>query len=198
MRNIFILTVGLLFSFSSVACSNSNKMNVETIAKASPPKILVAYLSHTGSTQALANQIHEFVGGDIFKIETEVSYPIDYEKVKTQAQQELHSGYKPILKSKVKEMNSYDVIFIGSPIWWGRVSPPIMSFLSEYDLSGKKIIPFCTHLGSGQGQSIADITALTPNSTVLKGIAIWANAVPDAYNDVSTWLRKIGILKSED
>jgi flavodoxin len=148
-------------------------------------KILVAYYSHTGNTREIANQIHKSVGGDIFEIQTVTTYSDDYEEVKKRARQELGSGYKPALKTKINNIKSYDIVFIGYPIWWGTFAAPVKTFFSEYDFSEKTIVPFCTHGGSGLGRSITDIAALCPHSTILDGLAVWGKDAKTAQNDVS-------------
>jgi flavodoxin len=165
----------------------------EVIAKpdSGTKKILVAYYSHTGNTREIANQIHKIVGGDIFEIQAVMTYPDDYEEVKKRARQELDSGYKPALKTKINNINSYDIVFIGYPIWWGTFAAPVKTFLSEYNFSGKTIVPFCTHGGSGLGRSVPDIQALCPHSTILDGLAVWGKNAKTAQNDVSTWVRRI-------
>ncbi len=158
-------------------------------------KILVAYFSRTGTTHEVASQIHKIVGGDIFEINVIDTYPEDYEEVKKRAMQEQESGYKPALKTKIENIKSYDLIFIGYPIWWGTIPAPIKSFLSQYDLSGKTIVPFCTHGGSGLGRSVGDISELCPKSIILDGKAVWARNAKTAQNEVSEWLRDIKITK---
>jgi flavodoxin len=158
-------------------------------------KILVTYFSRTGNTREIANQIHKIVGGDIFEIQVVETYPEDYEEAKTRAMQEQKSGYKPALKTKVENIKPYDLVFIGYPIWWGTIPAPIKSFLSQYDLSGKTIVPFCTHGGSGLGRSVADISELCPKSNILEGKAIRARNAKTAQNDISEWLREIKITK---
>ncbi len=154
-------------------------------------KILVAYFSHSGNTREIAEQIHKSVGGDIFEIQAVKTYPDDYDAVVEQAKQELNSGYKPALKTRIEDITSYDVVFIGFPIWWSTFPAPVKTFLSEYEFSGKTIVPFCTHEGSGLGRSVSDISRLCPKSTVLDGIAIRGSDVRTAHNKVSEWLRKI-------
>jgi flavodoxin len=158
-------------------------------------KILVAYFSHSGNTREIANQIHQRVGGDIFEIQTVKTYPNDYDTVVSQARQELDSGYKPALKTKIANFKSYDLIFIGYPNWWGTIPRPIVTFLSEYDLSGKTIAPFCTHEGSRLGQSVKDIKIICPQSTVLDGLAVRGGSVKNAQSEVSAWLHLIGVVK---
>ena len=164
---------------------------------AAKPKILVAYYSRTGTTREIAYQIHSLVGGDLFEIQPLVPYPVDYEAVKKKATEEQEANYKPALESKVKDFGSYDTILVGSPVWWGTWPPPVSSFLSEYDFSGKTIVPFCTHLGSGQGRTISAIAELCPRSKILNGIAIRGDAVKSAKKDVSEWLRTIGLTAAQ-
>jgi flavodoxin len=163
---------------------------------ASPGKdgnILVAYFSHSGNTRVIANQIHESVGGNIFEIMSVDPYPGDYDAVVAQARKELDEDYRPKLKTKVKNMGSYNVVFVGNPNWWGTMPRPVATFLSTYDLSGKAIVPFCTHEGSGLGRCVADIKELCPRSKVLDGLAVRGSYVKKAQSEVSGWLRKIGM-----
>ena len=168
---------------------------MEALPLSGTKKILVVYFSHSGNTREIANQIHKSVGGDIFEIQAVKPYPDDYDAAVQQARQELDSGYKPALKIKFEDIKSYDLVFIGYPIWWGTFSAPVKTFLSEYDFSGKTILPFCTHEGSGLGRSVTDISKLCPKSTLLDGIAIRGSDVKTEQNKVSEWLRKIKITK---
>ena len=156
--------------------------------------ILVAYFSRTSNTREIANQIHEKAGGDIFEIESVNPYPSDYDEAVKRARKELDEGYRPRLKSEVENMESYDVVFIGYPNWWGTIPRPVAAFLSEYNFSGKTVAPFCTHEGSLFGHSITDIKKLCPHSTILDGLAIRGSDVKNAQNEVSRWLRKIKII----
>ena len=156
-------------------------------------KILVAYFSYSGNTREIANQIHKSLGGDIFEIQAVKPYPNDYDAVVNQARQELDLSYKPALKTKIENIKSYDPVFIGYPNWCNTVPAPVRTFLLEYDFSGKTIVPFCTHEGSGLGQSATDITKFCPKSTLLEGVAIRGRDVKTAQNKVSEWLGKIKI-----
>ncbi len=158
-------------------------------------KVLIAYYSRTGNTREIADQIHRSVGGDIFEIQAVKLYPDDYEDLKKVAKEELASEYKPALKTKIENIRSYDLIFIGYPIWWGTFPAPVRTFLSEYDFSGKTVVPFCTHLGSGLGQSVTDISKLCPKSKISDGLAVWGKDAKTAQNEVAEWLRKIDIIK---
>jgi flavodoxin len=158
-------------------------------------KILVAYFSHSGNTREVADQIHKRVGGDIFEIQAAKPYPLDYDASVQRARRELDSGYRPALKSELDNIGSYDVVFIGFPIWWSTFPAPIRTFLSDHDLSGRTVVPFCTHEGSGQGRSATEISKLCPQSTVLDGIAIRGSDAKTAHDKISAWLQKIKIAK---
>jgi len=158
--------------------------------------ILVAYFSHSGNTRTVANQICENVEGDIFEIQSEKQYHNEYNTVVKQAKQELESSYKPKLKTKVKNIKSYDLIILGYPMWWGTFPAPVKTFLSEYDFSLKTVIPFCTHEGSYLGRSVEDIKKLCPQSTVLEGLEVRGGDVKNAQKKVFEWLRKLEILKN--
>jgi len=156
-------------------------------------KILVAYFSHSGNTREIAGQIHKMVGGDIFEIQPFKPYPTDYDAVVEQAKRELHSDFRPALKVKVGNIGQYDVVFVGYPNWWYAVPRPVAAFLSGYNLSGKTIVPFCTHEGSGLSRTVSDISSLCPKSTVLDGLAIRGKDVNSAHEKLSKWLQKIAI-----
>jgi flavodoxin len=153
--------------------------------------ILVAYFSHSGNTHVIADKIHESVGGDIFEIVAVDPYPRDYNAVVAQARKELDEDYRPKLRTNVENMGSYNMVFLGYPNWWSTIPMPVATFLSEYDLSGKTIMPFCTHEGSGLGRSVMDIKKLCPKSTILDGLAVRGSNVKKAQNEVSEYLRKI-------
>lgn len=192
-----ILSLTIVGSVSGDANSNetNNSMQGELSSASDTGKnhILVAYFSHSGNTRVIANQIHEKVGGDIFEIKTVDPYPDNYDAVVEKAKKELSDGYRPALDGNVKNMESYDVIFLGYPIWWSTMPMAVESFLTEYDLSGKTIVPFCTHGGSRLGSSVGDIKNLCPQSKILDGLAVSGSDVNNAENDVSEWLVKNGI-----
>ena len=171
-------------------------------------KCLIAYFSRegnnyvsgkivnlpVGNTKVVAEMIQEMTGGDVFRIDTVKSYPEDYTETTNVAKKELHDNSRPELSSHVENMDSYNVIFLGYPNWWGTMPMPVFTFLEEYDFSDKTIIPFCTHEGSGLGHSEKDIAKLCPKATLLKGLAIHGSRVSAAKKDVTNWLTKIGMI----
>lgn len=164
-------------------------------AQVTSKKCLVVYFSHTGNTREMANQIKELTNADIFEIQPVDVYPADHKTVVEQGKREVNSNFKPKLKTKIANINQYDLIFVGSPNWWNSIAPPVATFLTSYDFSGKTIIPFITHKGSRMGNSEADIKALCPNSTMLKGLPMRGSSVKDAKPEVSRWLRNLKVIE---
>lgn len=159
-------------------------------------KTLIVFFSWGGNTRAVAGQIHDLIGGDMVEVETVVPYPDTYEEVTKIAPVELANDFRPELKTKVDNMEEYDILIVGTPIWGSHLAPAMKSFLASYDLSGKTIAPFCTHGGSGTAQSVNDIRSVCPdNVTVLESLAIYGNRVASSRNDVERWLNRIGIIK---
>ncbi|HVO40955.1 MAG TPA: flavodoxin [Spirochaetia bacterium] len=160
--------------------------------------VLVAFFSHSGNTQSIANQIHEIVGGNAFRILAAHHYPSDYGAVVEVARKELQNGDRPALADQVTNMGSYDVVFLGYPNWWSTMPMAVFSFLEAHDFSGKKIAPFCTHEGSSLGRSVEDIRALCPRSIVLDGLAVRGGSAGTAKEDVHAWLERIGLARKAD
>jgi flavodoxin len=182
--------------------SNVIDMNAQKL------KSLVAYFSRpgknyvnsiivdlpTGNTEIVATMIQEMTKGDLFHIEAVRAYPVDYTETTEVAQMELRTKARPKLTRHLETMDSYDRIILGYPNWWGTMPMPVFTFLEEYNFSGKMILPFCTHEGSGMGHSIADIRTTCPQSTVLDGLAIRGGEVKNAKGEVATWLRQTGMI----
>jgi flavodoxin len=155
-----------------------------------PGNTLVAYFSRSGNTRKIANLIHQEVGGTLHEIQPQEPYPDSYHATVDQAKEEIKVGYKPALQSTLGHIESYDTIFVGSPNWWDTIAPPVATFLSEYDLSGKTVMPFCTHGGGGLGRIGQDIARLCPQSTVLNSFEIYGSGGGSAQARVSAWLNR--------
>jgi len=145
-----------------------------------------------GNTEVVARMIQDATGGDSFRIEAVKPYPEDYRETTEVANEEQRTNARPELTAYVENMDAYDVIFLGYPIWWSTMPMPVCTFLEEYDFSGKTIAPFCTHEGSGLGRSVGDIKTLCPHATVCDGLAVRGSEVNNAQNEVSEWLRELG------
>jgi flavodoxin len=164
-------------------------------AEAQEKKILVAYFSWSGNTRTIAEQIQKTIGGNLFEIKTATPYTSDYDAIVDQAQIEQRNNARPALAARMSDIDSYDTIFLGYPNWWGTLPMALFTFLESYDFSGKTIIPFCTHEGSGLGRSVSDIKKLCPQSTVRDGLAVRGGSVKSAGNDVTAWLRGLEIIR---
>lgn len=158
-------------------------------------KTLVVYFSRSGNTQAVAEHIRALTGADVFRVEPVKSYPEDYRQCTDVAKEELEKQARPAIKGKVEDIGQYDTVFIGYPIWWGTYPMPVATFLENYDLKGKTVIPFCTHEGSREGRSFSDIRKVAPQAKVAEGLAIRGGQASSSQKDIQAWLRKIGVIE---
>lgn len=157
-------------------------------------KILVIYFSETGNTQKLAKLISDKVGGDFIRIETEKVYPTDYNELVDDAKKEKENDDRPKLKTLNINLDDYDTIFIGYPIWWYQMPMAMYTLFDNYDFADKTIIPFNTHEGSGSSGTYEDIQKLEPKAKVLEGLPIrGGDMISDQSSKVDSWLNKLGI-----
>ena len=168
-------------------------------------KILIVYYSRKGenycngvirnlakgNTAIVAEMIQEVTGGDIFEIETLQPYPANYQQCTEAAKRELSEGTRPLLKSYPGGIQDYETIFVGYPNWWGTMPMALFSFMENYDLKGKAIIPFCTNEGSGMGHSESDLRRLAKGAEVMPGLAIHGAEAVSAKPQVEAWIQRI-------
>ena len=145
-----------------------------------------------GMSGFIADIIAERTGGELFSIRTEEQYPGVYDDLANRAKEQQDKGELPVLTSHIENLDDYDVIFIGYPIWWYTLPQVMFSFFDEYDFSGKTIIPFCTHLGSRDGGTFNRIAELEPNAVVKDGLAVSQTDVADSSQTVLDWLAGLG------
>ena len=166
------------------------------------------YLSRTNNTKAIAEIIHNNVGGTLVALELQKPYPANYQAIVQQVVNENETGYLPPLKTKIDSIQNYDVVFVGFPTWDMKLPPPIKSFLKQYDLHGKTIAPFNTNAGYGTGSSFQTVKELCSNSIVLEGFSTKGGIERDgiyfvmegakekqAQDEVKKWLQRIKFLK---
>ena len=161
-------------------------------------KVLIAYYSRTGTTREVAEQIQKGVGGDLFELKTAHSYPKEYRATTNQAKKEQEADFRPQLTADVPNIESYDLVFVGYPNWWGTLPMAFFTFLERHRFAGKTIVPFCTHEGSGLGRGVGDIKALCPNATIVEGIALRGGGIDKVQSDsarreLALWLKKIDL-----
>lgn len=137
-------------------------------------KKLIVFYSYTNNTKKIAEQIQMATGADICEIETVKPYKGDYNSVVDQGKQEVDRGFKPAIKPLRVNLEDYDTIIIGTPVWWYTYAPAVATFLSEYDLSGKTIIPFATN-GGWLGHTLKDMERVCKNAIVTNAIDIKFN-----------------------
>ena len=161
-------------------------------------KIMVSGILKKGNTHIIADMIAEQVDADLFEISTVVPYPDEYEACTETAKQEQEEDARPELSATVENMEDYDVVFLGYPIWWSNMPMAVYTFLESYDFSGKTIIPFCTHEGSGLSSTDSSIAEICTGADVLDGLEIRGsvaqNSQDEALTAVTDWLDKIEIL----
>ena len=165
-------------------------------------KILIAYYSRKGenyfggtiksvakgNTEIVAEFIQKKIGGDLFEIDTVKNYPADYTECTNVAKDELRNKARPELKNYLDDISAYDTIFLGYPCWWSIPPMAVFTFLEHYDFSGKKIIAFTTHEGSGFGSSIGSIKKACPTANVTKGLAIYGSSAANSEKEVARWI----------
>ncbi len=153
-----------------------------------------------GNTAIMAAMIAEMTGGSLFEIRTVTPYPDDYASMLRTAQEEIDTDARPELAAQVENMADYDIVFIGYPIWHGRMPQAVYSFIEAYDLTGKTVIPFNTHEGSGQSGTQRVIESVLPGSTVLQGLAIRGKTAQEdteqAQALISEWLEGLDMKKA--
>lgn len=148
-----------------------------------------------GNTQYVASIISEATGSDLFEIKTTHTYPASHKALIDAAKVEIENNARPKLATHIKNLDDYDVVFVGFPNWWYDMPMAIYSFFDEYDFSGKTVMPFCTHGGSRFSGAIKTIRELEKNATVLNGYSIARDRVPNSKDGVLKWLEKIGMKK---
>lgn len=155
-------------------------------------KPLVVYYSESGNTKKVADMIHNKVGGDIIRIEAATPYPDNYDALTRQAKKEQTQNARPAIKTKIPNIDEYDVIFLGYPNWWSSMPMPVFTFIEQNKLDGRTIAPFTTHGGGGLGHSIEDLKKECPKSKILKPLAVPGSRASGAAADVEKWLEGLG------
>jgi flavodoxin len=189
------------------ACTKAQSPLLEAQEALNNKKTLIVYLSRTSNTKAVAEIIHEQVGGTVVALELETPYPEDYKAIVAQVDSENETGYLPPLKTKIENIQEYDTVFLGFPTWDMQLPPPMKSFLNENDLSGKTVIPFNTNGGYGVGSSLQTVKDLSPGANILEGFSIKGGLERDGIllaikgerreeirAEVMEWLQSIQVL----
>ena len=194
MRKLFILALAAL---SLVACAQKTNDKMET-------KALVVFFSHAGenyavgnikvgNTKIVADYISELTGADQFEIITHKYDGMAYTPLTELAQEEARNNERPAFEGKLENLDQYDVVFIGGPIWWGTYPQVMFTFFDTYDLNGKTIYPFTTHEGSGLGNVVSDIKKAYPKADVKPGFSIYGHEVRTNKAKVEKWIKGLNL-----
>lgn len=191
---------GRLYSIGFRVARNIDTVNETVISAYTNPaaqstgRVLIAYFSQTGNTEGLAEIIAGKTGADVFRIERAVPYSADYNSTKLygEALTELRESAVPDLKRTLEDaglnIDDYDTILLGYCNWWASIPAPVVSFLTQYDMTGKTIIPFCSMGGGRFGQTITAICKLTPGSVIREGLDITYSSYD--MQRIDAWLEK--------
>lgn len=201
MKKHLSLSTSLLSLTSTLLSAQDTGGNSSTVED----KALIVYLSRTNNTQVIAEIIQENIGGRLEELTLETPYPQDYDAIVEQVDQQNENGTLPALSTEINNMNDYNTLFLGFPTWDMDLPPPMKSFLNEYDLSGKTVVPFNTNGGYGTGSSFQTLEALCNGCNILEGfeikgglerdgilLAIEGQKKDEAEAEVIDWLNAIG------
>ena len=201
----FIAAITALMAMSCTASANqssiNNNQNETSMDKQG--KTLVVFFSHAGenysvgnikvgNTKIVADYISEMTGADQFEVVADKDYDMPYMQLIEVAKQEAHDGELPPMVGRLENVDQYDTVFIGGPVWWGTYPQVMFTFFRDYDLNGKTIIPFTTHEGSGLASCVEDVRSAYPNADVKPGFAIYGHDVRSGRSKVEKWLKGLG------
>lgn len=185
-------TTSSLEASAEVPAPSESAPQVQT-AHSEGGKALVAVFSWSGNTLQVAERIHERTEGDLFRIEPATPYTTDYDEVLEVAQAEQRNGDMPAIASTVADWGSYDVVYLGYPIWWYEAPQIIKNFVSQYDFSGKTVVPFCTSGGSRLESTLPEVKELCSGAEFLDGITLSGDTVAYHLGEVDSWLDGLGL-----
>ena len=203
MRTNFIKSFALLIAglLISVSCSGNGATKEKEVME-KKAKVLIVFFSHAGenynvgnikvgNTKLVADEIQKVTGGDEFEIVANKNYDLPYNDLVNVAKEETEKGEKPSFKGEVKNIDDYDTVFIGGPIWWGTYPRVMFTFFDKYDLNGKTNILLSTHEASGLGSVVEDLKALYPNATFKEAFSIYGHETRKDLSKVDKWLKRL-------
>lgn len=194
-KSTLIITLATVLLINVSCGSKQTTQNKEV--KKETPKTLVLYYSQFGSTKAVATEIATKLSADVDEIAPVVPYDEDFQATVERGKKELEEGNFPEIQPIKADVSQYDVIFIGYPIWFGTYAPPVATFLSQVDLSGKKIVPFCTFGSGGLESSMKDLAKAAPNADIIPGYGVRAARMDAMPKEVDFFLKANGFLDGE-
>lgn len=195
MKNLKTMLILVTLTLAAVACGP--KKTTPNVEEKAAPKILVLSYSQTSNTKAVATEIATKLGADIDEIIPVELYEADFQATVARGKKELDEKAYPEIRPLAKNPADYDVIFLGYPIWFGTFAPPVFTFLNQVDLSGKKIVPFCTFGSGGLESSLKDLAALEPEAELLPGYGVRAARLNAMPQEIEWFLKANGFIEGE-
>ena len=192
MKNLKMMIIIATAMVTAVSCGPKKETQKEEA-----PKMLVLYYSQTGNTKAVAEEIANKLGADIEEITMLEPYDPDFQTTIDRCMKDREQGILPEIQPVKADLANYDVIFLGFPVWFGTYAPPVITFLNNADLSGKKIVPFCTFGSGGLESSVKDLVAAEPDAEVLPGYGVRAARLEAMPKEVDNFLKANGFLEGE-
>ena len=195
MKNYKMMLVLATVTLAAVSCGP--KKQKEELVKEETPKMLVLYYSQTSNTKGVAELIATRLGADIEEIVAVEPYDGDFQATIKRGKKELDEGLFPEIQPLKVNVAKYDVIFLGYPIWFGTYAPPVFTFLNQVDLSGKKIVPFCTFGSGGLESSVKDLAEAEPEAEILPGYGVRAARLDAMPKEIDYFLKASGFIEGE-
>ena len=204
MKHRILTFAIMLLTLATTACGQTNQSSATATTKAkNGEKALVVFFSHAGdnyavgniqvgNTKIVADYISDITGADQFELVIHKYDGMAYKPLCDLAKVEQQNGELPEFEGKLENLDQYTTVFIGGPVWWGTYPQVMFTFFKQYDLSGKTIIPFTTHEGSGLGRCVEDVKAAYPNATVTDGFEMYGHDVRQGRATVEQWLKSLG------
>jgi flavodoxin len=189
MKTMKLMLALTVVSMTAVACGSKNE--------APKPKVLVVYYSQTGNTKAVAEEIATRTGADLEEIVALNPYDGDFQATIERCMKDRELNVLPDIQPLKTDLSQYDVVYIGYPVWFGTYAPPVATFLNNVDLSGKKVVPFCTFGSGGLESSIADLKNKQPNAEILTGYGVRAARMEAMPKEVEQFLVACGFIEGE-
>lgn len=185
----------------SVSCNGQSKSESKKESTMNG-NVLIVFFSHAGenyavgnvkvgNTKLVADEIQRVTSGDEFEIVAEKDYDMPYNELTKLAKEELNHNEKPAFKGSI-DIDKYETVFIGGPVWWGTYPQVMFTFFDRYDLNGKTVVPFTTHEGSGLGNVVSDLKKLYPNAVFREAFSIYGHESRKDLSKVGQWLKRLG------
>ena len=195
MKTLKMTLVLATMTLVAVSCGPRPESPKEEAPKA--PKILVVYYSQTSNTKGVATEIATRLGADLAEIIPVELYDGDFYATIERGKKELDEAAYPEIQPLDVDVANYDVVFLGYPIWFGTYAPPVFTWLDQVDLSGKKVVPFCTFGSGGLESSLLDLAKAEPDAEILPGYGVRAARLEAMPKEIDQFLKANGFLEGE-